>query len=322
MWRSAGRSRQACSAALACLLLCLSARAAAGAGRGAADHPGPAPLDPVPAGPLVSSRIVFGVMLFQPAGPGDRNDPVAALRELCRTRYPEFGAPAALEPGGGGEPRLPCVRAGITSIRPPDQASLDAGSHGLTAGQRSAVRRAGEAFVLGIHGQPRGWPRIMRTAHRLVLDLARQTRALIWDGHSRECFTPDAWHERRLRAWKGQTPPVESLIRIRREPARAVTLGMDRFGLANLVVDGFGPADGARVEALLLLAARALVASPRLSREGWIDVEVDGRRVSLAARIGVRRRDDPRTRLIEIMLAAAPATDRAGAARPAAAAGP
>jgi len=63
----------------------------------------------------------------------------------------------------------------------------------------------------------------------------------VWDEGTREAFTPKAFEERRLAGWSGGLPRAPSQIVIhayrKRELIRIVTLGMDKLGLPDLVVE-------------------------------------------------------------------------------------
>src|SRR6185312_17562662 len=77
-------------------------------------------------------------------------------------------------------------------------------------------------------------------ATNLAEDLARKTGGLIWDEETRQVFTPDAWHLLRLASWTGNIPELANQFSIDIYPTneymRAITLGMTKFGLPDLVI--------------------------------------------------------------------------------------
>lgn len=289
-----------------------------GAGSPAAEpfdaHPGPAPLDPYPAGPLVAQGVSTSVMLFHVQPP--REDVARALGDLVRRRFPE------LEPvaGGGGRARGPRLSSGAVDVQPPDRESVRTGSRDVTPADQESVRRCRSAFTIGVVSGPDGWLRSLRRIERLVHELAGRTGALIWDPQTRELFTASSFARRRLAAWSGDRPLVRGHLSLRSspagEPVRSTTRGMASFGLPDVLVAGVPEALATRAESLLITAADALVASPRLERTGELRLEpwasrdpavrrlitdARGRRpIVLRIRVGERTRVD-RNRLLEIL---------------------
>jgi hypothetical protein len=94
----------------------------------------------------------MGMMVFHPKSSG--TDLASLFGELAAQRWPELLVQQAGAPQVGPLPR---VQAGLVPIVPPDRQSLDDGCHGLTSGDRDALRRLRTAFVMGFLSTPSGW---------------------------------------------------------------------------------------------------------------------------------------------------------------------
>ena len=83
----------------------------------------------------------------------------------------------------------------------------------------------------------------LKSANEIVEALARQTDGLIWDEETREIFTPDEWRKRRVATWTGSLPNVNAHTTIHAynsgEYVRAISLGMAKLGLPDVVVQNF-----------------------------------------------------------------------------------
>jgi len=127
--------------------------------------------------------------------------------------------------------------------RPPDDRLLQYFGHGLSREQAQSLQDSNQVLILDFaHPKKYVWD-ALRTANLLVERLARQTNGLIWDEETREIFTPDEWHARRLSSWNTEIPIVakQTIIHAYKntEFVRAITLGMSKMGLPDVVVDDF-----------------------------------------------------------------------------------
>lgn len=124
---------------------------------------------------------------------------------------------------------------------PPSIESLRYFGRGLSQEQASALQKAPRALILGFaHPSQQNTAGLLR-AEEFVLELAKQEDAIIWDEETREAFTPEAWEKNRLRTWEGGIPDVSKQIVIHAYNnagrTRAISLGMARFGLPDLVIN-------------------------------------------------------------------------------------
>ena len=123
---------------------------------------------------------------------------------------------------------------------PPDLKSLPYHAHGLSDQESELLQRSTNALILDFsHPKKNVW-QALRAANELAEDLARKSGGLVWDEETREVYSPDAWHEKRLASWSDEIPDVSDQTVIHIYPngdfARAITLGMSKMGLPDIVV--------------------------------------------------------------------------------------
>jgi hypothetical protein len=122
---------------------------------------------------------------------------------------------------------------------PPDLKALQYFGRGISLEQAKALQETDEAFVLEFaHPKKYVWT-ALRAADDLVEEMARKLGGLIWDQETREVFSPDTWHQRRLASWVIDVPDLSTQIVIhtysKGESVRAITLGMSKIGLPDVM---------------------------------------------------------------------------------------
>lgn len=198
-----------------------------------------APGQPLPAAAWQRKHVAATIVLYElKAAPGTPAEAVGAL-----ARNQRFGLQVVDRPDAavqGPALALAVVDDVARDYPAPAPEALKYFGRGLDAEQVRAVQAAPRALVLTfVHPAAQAAPRL-RLAQQFALELAQARGALIWDEDTRELFTPQAWSAKRLAAWQGDLPDVAQQIVIHayenHGKVRAVTLGMNRFGLPDLVV--------------------------------------------------------------------------------------
>jgi hypothetical protein len=147
------------------------------------------------------------------------------------------------------------------SYAPPSLRSLQFAGHGLSGKQAEALQNSKRAVILKFgHPQKNVWT-ALRTAAELMSEIATQTDGFVWDEDIREVFTPEAWRQRRVDQWTD--PPRVSLQTVIHNyntghSVRAITLGMAKMGLPDLVVEDTGWSSNNRIGNLINLLSQAL----------------------------------------------------------------
>ena len=180
------------------------------------------------------------------------------------------------------QPQSMLVRAQLNenvkdSYAPPTVRSLQYAGHGLSGTQAEALQNSTQAVILQFgHPQKDVWTGL-RTAAELAGEIAAQTDGFVWDEDTREVFTPEAWRQRRIEQWT-ESPRVSLQTIIHNyntgHSVRAITLGMAKMGLPDLVVEDTGWSSNNRIGNLINLTSQALVDGQPLTKSGEFKVSL------------------------------------------------
>jgi uncharacterized protein YegJ (DUF2314 family) len=187
-----------------------------------------------------SIRFQYAVYLLPMHGTGTRKVP-ALLRDAM-AKHPDLTVVEAIPE----HPQAMLVRAYIRSdvkqaYAPPDMKALQYFGRDVSGEQAKALQDSSNAVILEFaHPKKYAWSGL-RAADEFVEDIARKSGGLVWDEETREVFSPDAWHQKRLANWNSEIPDVsgQTVIHIypKGEYARAITLGMSKMGLPDVVIE-------------------------------------------------------------------------------------
>lgn len=246
---------------------------------------------------LRPSTVTRAKLADTPAAPREPA-PIEARAENAAFQLALFYLPKATKPPHPAFeallPRFPSLRLGtskddpaatvrlpalpLAEYRPPTVDSLKYSGRGLSDAQAEALQKCDEHLVLDFRYRPADGYAVLREAHELLLALASETGGLVWDEETREVFTPEAWKERRLDPWTGPRPiaPSQLTIHLYRgdDLLRAITLGMGKLGLPDLVVEDLPASSSSSVGSLINLAAQTLLEKGRLEAPGLLHVDV------------------------------------------------
>jgi hypothetical protein len=196
----------------------------------------------VTAGSPMAESIRFGYALYML--PVHTKDPAVILHDVLARKYPSLKLVSEIPT----QPDQMVVSAHIQNnvqkeFAPPKLGLLKFKGHGLSPQQEQELQKSKEAFVFEFaHPKENVWTGL-RVANELVEDIARNTGGLVWDEDTREVFSPNAWHERRLASWPEGTPDISSQTVVEvyknNDFNRAITLGMAKAGLPDVIVDNF-----------------------------------------------------------------------------------
>ncbi len=162
--------------------------------------------------------------------------------------------------------------------RPPSLQSLQYFGRGLTREQAIALQSSNTAFIVRFaHSQKQGMP-AYRQSLRLIEQVARDTKGLLWDEETREVFTADEWRKKRIDSWEGDLPDISkhTVIHAYRSDrmVRAITLGMAKFGLPDVVVEDFSWSLNRPMGSLVNLVSQSLGEGLVIGTQGRCDVDV------------------------------------------------
>ena len=283
------------------------------------------------AGSPMANEIVFQYAVYFLPTPS--NDPMAVLQATLRAKptYPRLVGEA---PRNFAKPVMTAqlLKDVAHQYTPPDLNALQYFGRGLSRDQALALQQSQQAMVMNFgHAKAHVWG-ALKDATEIVEILARETNGLIWDEETREIFTPDEWRKRRIEAWIGTIPDItrHTVIHAYKsgEYVRAITLGMAKFGLPDVVVQNFSWSLNRNMGHLINAFGQSMAEGGRLAVAGEYELDFRGIQnrglrdlymgslmsnatavAHLTLMQGTPEEGDPRNRLIEIAFDKYPGAD-------------
>jgi uncharacterized protein YegJ (DUF2314 family) len=211
--------------------------------------------------------------------PGTSKDPQKALQEALQKNFPALKLVAQV-------PDKPLEMVAGARIQknvdkeypPPSIEELQYFGRGLSEEQAKRLQQSRQALIVDFaHPSGQVWV-ALRAANQLVEQLAREMDGFIWDEETREVFTPDAWEERRLGRWTAGVPTIKKQTTIhaykKGEFVRAITLGMKKAGLPDVVVEEFNWSSENQVGNLINIFCQAMVEGAPLNVPGPFTIDL------------------------------------------------
>jgi uncharacterized protein YegJ (DUF2314 family) len=229
-------------------------------------------------GPARDERATLTMGLY--FTPAPKVDPKTALATTCAARAKAFervDSAAALVAAKGLAMKPDRHPAGD---EPPSVEALRFVGVGLSPAQIEAVQKSEPAVaIIFVAPAAERW-HALRAAYELVDCLAEATDGLVFDASTYQLFARDAFRAHRLEGWKDGTSAPRPHINAHYYAEetgylRGITLGMDRFALPDLVVNGFTRSDGPSATILVDLVAATLEHEGALVDGRFVDVDLD-----------------------------------------------
>lgn len=276
----------------------------------------------VPAGPVQSALVTFQIAVYYADPP--MADPMTTLSTVAAKGWPKLTLTKIAAKPTGMMLHARVEKDVPKNYRVADVKMLGYFGRGLSKAQIDALQGSKQALVMDFAHPALHAMEGLRSAYGVAERVARDTGGYLWDEETREMFTPDKWREIRLAGWTQGVPDVSRHTTIHSykngELARAITLGMSKFGLPDLVIDQFPWSSGEPVAHTLNLVAQALAEGALIGPKGHIDVGVNmiankQSRATIAAQLApkagdilarlalvaaVRDEGDPQNQLAEI----------------------
>ncbi|HAV61461.1 MAG TPA: hypothetical protein DCY13_03750 [Verrucomicrobiales bacterium] len=216
----------------------------------------------------------FGVVLYFAPEPAD--EVLNHLQIRMKSLMPDtLFWPGGIQPPKDQWPAPPFVAFGeeespLKVLPVPDEGYLKEFGRGVTPEMAAAIQGTTKAVrIVLVSTSGQALP-LSRQFARVIHDVANRTEAVVWDSETRECFSVDAWRDLRLKEWTENDLPVVSRQTtvhayqpFQKSPLlRAITLGMRKFSLPDLVVEGIPQSHLRSVGSLLNLVSQTLVEQP------------------------------------------------------------
>jgi uncharacterized protein YegJ (DUF2314 family) len=154
----------------------------------------------------------------------------------------------------------------------PDASYFKYAGRGLTKEDITAFQKTDRATRLVLIAPREDVWRIGRKFTELVLEFATATGAYVWDSATRECFHRKAWNEKRLARWPSNAiPDITHQVTIHlyhpkgASPyLRAITLGMEKFALPDVVIERMIGSDNRPAGNLINFVCQSLAERPMI----------------------------------------------------------
>ena len=212
--------------------------------------------------------------------PGYEGDPLQTAADLIREQYEQFSIIETFDE----PPVRPIV--GLTMLadaqqhyRPPDMEFIGYFGRGLTREQALAVQQSDNALIIDFAYPIEFASAAFLDALTIMERISRQHESLIWDEATREIFTANAWRDMRVETWNDGLPRAQdhTVIHVYQddEYVRAITLGMAKFGLPDIVVNDFSWSLNQPMGNLINLVCQTLVEGRDFNDDLSLDLDVD-----------------------------------------------
>jgi uncharacterized protein YegJ (DUF2314 family) len=212
--------------------------------------------------------------------PGSSGDPLDTARRLVGDRFDAY----TIITDFAERPTSPVVAMTLVTdvadrYPPPDMQYLGYFGRGLSREQALSMQQSERVLVMDF-AYPLGFQSSAFPAALYLTDeIARRHDGLIWDQVTREAFTAEAWREGRIDTWNAAAPPVRdhTVVHAYRngEFVRAITLGMEKFGFPDIVVNSASWSTNTPMGNLIDLAAQTLVEKGDFDNGFSIAVDVE-----------------------------------------------
>jgi len=231
----------------------------------------------IPAGKLISEFIDYEFAVYYLPKP--TSDPEKVLDRLLKEKFTGFQRQEESDESSKAMTVTSYLEeAPRDQHPPPDMELLRRFGRGIDEQQAQALQETESVFELTYHYSADHVWEGLRQASEMVEALARETGGLIWDETTREVFSPDAWKERRLADWTDDVPEASRHTVIHAyqsgEFIRGITLGMEKFGLPDVVVEGFSWSTNRQVGHVINLVAQAIAEGQVVGPAGSFDLDM------------------------------------------------
>lgn len=260
------------------IILCVSVSSCSRPGKSAGTPKEPS----FPAGVPMTDSIHFTYSVYLLPGHSNGKQAITFSNQLLRTKYKGLNLVNEIpEQASHLEESFVSVHLEDKvqeNYAPPTLESLRYRGEGLSAQQEGQLQKSREAIILQFaYPKEHIWDSLLFATH-LAEDLARKTRGLILDEETRQIFTPEAWHTRRLASWAGKMPELAKQFTIDIYPTneymRAITLGMTKFGLPDLVIQEMPYSSNKQVEDLIDIFAQTMAEGGIVPSSGKFKLDI------------------------------------------------
>lgn len=230
-------------------------------------------LQPFPAGELREREVAFQIAIL-PIRTSLRR-PVDTVQKIAKREFPQLRIVTRPDKDTPA-PSLYVSEAKVDGI---SFQEITLFGRDLDHNSRVLLTRAKKALVLEFHLSPDASFEDLRRAHAIAHAVAAPVSAAIFDGETREYFSPAEWKLRRVSSWGEKLPqlPLQISIQASATPGgqRSVTFGMAKFGLPDVLIPEHPAHLRGPLATVINLVVQTLLERGELAREGRLVVDVE-----------------------------------------------
>ena len=159
---------------------------------------------------------------------------------------------------------------------PMDLEYLKYSNQGLTTFEMETLQLSSYALVFDFLYEKSKFSEAVEIAHQLIYDLVEDKQVAIYDSETRETFSKSFWSAKRIST--GIFPVIANHITIhfyqKDEYCRAITLGMLKFGLPDIVMEDLSCRSSLSLTSLINLTAQTLLEQGSLNDNKTLDLNI------------------------------------------------
>ncbi len=231
---------------------------------------------PTPVGEMMDNFISFQFGIYYL--PKLIYDPCEKVDALLSDKFPDMQRVESIEE----QPTRMCMSVRIESdvkgnYPLPDLESLQRFGHGLSPQQVEDLQKSDHVLILDFaHPKEHVWDGLLN-ALKLAHSVAQALDGLIWDDATREVFSPHEWKLRRIDGWDAGIPEISTHTVIhaykKNGYVRAISLGMSKFGLPDIVIDQFSWSLQRNMGHIVNLFGQAIAEGATVTKVGEFDLD-------------------------------------------------
>jgi hypothetical protein len=120
---------------------------------------------------------------------------------------------------------------------------------------------------------------VHKLACKLVLELAKNEDAILYDGNSLQYFSKDYWKKYKVDHWKEKIPFIPYHIMYffiaNEKTCDATTSGMDKFGLPEISINKVSCAEQMNFQYLVYLCCQQIAEQGHIKKKGILNVDIE-----------------------------------------------
>lgn len=161
------------------------------------------------------------------------------------------------------------VNVGIM-VSPPDLEYLEYSSVGLTEKEKNDLQKSKKALVLDFFFEKEQLYSALKITNEAIHNLVKNKNVVIFDSETGESFSKEAWKETRLFEKNDVNIANHIVIHLYQKDqfCRAITLGMSKFGLPDIVMENLSCHSGSSFYNIINLTAQTLLEKYDIN-ENW-----------------------------------------------------